>query len=158
MLPRVQLQQSAAHEAALHALQAVAPPVETGQVVDLLVEEGVARAEGVPQLLLQSVEPGRVFAQREHHGVVIFGCGPLAVLEGVHFRMLLTGRGAWTVRAPGVRAYGVERLRTKLRRSADRHRTSVAGIGLPGRRIPPGGTWTNYILAGSSCVVKYLRR
>ena len=86
-----------------------------GEIVDLLFNEGVAGAEGSAELLLQSVELGRVFAQSAHHFVVIFGGGTLAVLEGVHFGILLTGRGARAVGAPAVRACGVEQLRGKLR-------------------------------------------
>ncbi len=115
MLLLFECQQGAAHQAGLGALQALAPPVETGQVVDLFFNEGVAGAEGSAELLLQGFELGRVFAQGAHHFVVIFGVGTLAVLEGVHFGILFTGRGARTVGAPAIGAGGVDQLRCKLR-------------------------------------------
>ena len=124
VLPRFDSLERPPHQAGLGALQAVAPPVEPGQVVDLLVEEGVAGAEGIAQLLLQSFELGRVFAQGAHHFVVIFGSGTLAVFDAVHFGIVLTGHGARTVGTPGIRAGGVEQLRRKLRRIADRHSIS----------------------------------
>jgi hypothetical protein len=46
------------------------------------------------------------------------------VLEGVHFGILFAGRGARTVGAPAVGAGGVEQLRSKLRRCANRHKIS----------------------------------
>jgi len=121
---RSRAQSRAGRQPALHALQTVAPPVELGQVIDLHVEEGVAGAEGITQLLLQGFELGRVFAQGAHHFVVILGSGTLAVFDAVHIGILFTGRGARAVRAPGIAAGGVEQVRRKLRRIADRHRPS----------------------------------
>jgi len=95
-----------------------------GGLVELLVEEGVAGAEGLTEILLQGFEPGRVFAQGAHHFVVIFVAAALAVFDGVHFGILFTGRGARAVGAPAVGAGGVEQLRSKLRRCANRHRAS----------------------------------
>jgi hypothetical protein len=47
--------------------------------------------------------------------MVILRIGTLAVLEGVHFGMLFTGRAARAVGTPGVGAGGVEQRRRKLR-------------------------------------------
>ncbi len=115
VLPLFQRQQGAPHQAGLGALQALAPPVEVGEIVNLPFNESFARAKGIPKLLLQGFEPCRVFAQGPHHFVVILGVGALAVSNGVHSGMLFSGRAARTGRAPGIRACGVEQLRSKLR-------------------------------------------
>jgi hypothetical protein len=76
-LPFLDRQQSAPHHALLRPLQQLAAPLEPGQVVDLLLPQGVSGAIGSHEFLLQVVEFLRVFAQGQHHQAMIPGAGTL---------------------------------------------------------------------------------
>jgi hypothetical protein len=89
-------------------------PVELGQVINLLFPKRVSGTIGGHECLLQVIELFRVFAQRQHGLLVVFGGGVGAVLQGIHFRVLLSGRSARSGGEPGVVALGGEQLGGKL--------------------------------------------
>jgi len=115
-LPLLFCLESAPHQAGLHALDAVAPPVELAQVGDLLVPEGVAGAVGGGEFPLQGCIPFGIFAQGAHDGGFVFRRGITAVLEGVHFHSLFSGLAAGSGGARRIAPGGVEPLGSETSR------------------------------------------
>ena len=110
--------ESVPHQARFHALDAVATPVELGQVGDLPVPEGVAGAVGGGEFPLQGCIPFGIFAQGAHDGGFVFGRGIAAVLEGVHSHALLSGLAAGAGGALRIAPSGVEPLGSETSRFA----------------------------------------
>jgi len=102
--------ESVPHQAGLHALDPVAPPVELSQVGDLLVPEGVAGAVGGLEFPLQVCIPFGIFAQGAHDGGFVFGRGITPVLDSVHFHTLFAGLAARPGGALRIAPSGVEPL------------------------------------------------
>ena len=116
--PLLDLLESVPHQARLHALEPVAPPVELAQVCDLPVPERVAGAVGGGEFPLQGCIPFGIFAQGAHDGGFVFGRGITAVLEGVHFHALFSGLAAGPGGALRIAPSGVEPLGSKTSRFA----------------------------------------
>jgi len=107
-LPLLDRLEGAPHQARLHALDPVAPPVELGQVLDLPVPERVARPVSRRKFALQGGVALGIFAQGPHHGGLVFRRRITAVLEGVHFHALFSGLAARPGGALGIVPSGVQ--------------------------------------------------